>query len=183
MNSIEYTPVQTSPFTIKKKIELRLWMLINATIFRWTPYNANKFRIWLLRLFGADIDWLCSVSRKAIIDNPENLTMKKLSSLADGAWLRCFDCVYIGEKSCIGKDVYIIAASHNINSARFELITKPIYIGDNVWVATGSLIHMGNTIGDGAVIGACSVVTKNVDSWTVVAGNPAKFIKNREIKS
>jgi len=51
-----------------------------------------------------------------------------------------------------------------------------------VWIGAGAFVGPGVTIGEGAVVGARSVVTKDVEPWTVVAGNPAKFIKKREIK-
>ena len=51
-----------------------------------------------------------------------------------------------------------------------------------VWIATGAYVLPGVTIGEGSVVGAGSVVTKDVEPWTVVAGNPAKFIKKRELK-
>ena len=49
------------------------------------------------------------------------------------------------------------------------------------WVAARAFIGMGVTIGEGAVVGACAAVFKNVEPWTVVGGNPAKFIKKRVI--
>lgn len=56
-------------------------------------------------------------------------------------------------------------------------MTKAITIGNDVWVAGGAIILPGVTIGDGCTIGAGSVVTRNVESYTVVAGNPAKVIR------
>jgi acetyltransferase-like isoleucine patch superfamily enzyme len=58
--------------------------------------------------------------------------------------------------------------------------SKPIIIKDKVWIGFDCVILKGVTIGEGAVIGAKSVVTKDVAPWTVVAGNPAKFIKHLE---
>ena len=63
----------------------------------------------------------------------------------------------------------------------FDLVTKPIRIMDNVWVSTSAIILPGVTIGEGAVVAAGAVVTKDVAPWTVVGGNPAKFIKKREL--
>lgn len=60
-------------------------------------------------------------------------------------------------------------------------ITKPIIIGDNVYIGTNATILPGVKIGSNVVIGACSVVTKDVPSNTVVAGNPAKVIKTIEV--
>ena len=61
------------------------------------------------------------------------------------------------------------------------MVTKPITICDNVWVATGAVVLPGVTIGEGAVVGAGAVVTKDVEPWTVEGGNPARFIKRRTL--
>ena len=58
-----------------------------------------------------------------------------------------------------------------------NIMTKPIIIEDYAWISYGCSILKGVTIGKGAIVGACSVVTKDVPPWTVVAGNPARIIK------
>lgn len=89
--------------------------------------------------------------------------------------------ISIGEFSCIGKDVYLLTGSHDIEKNTFDLITRPITIGDGCWIATASTILPGISIGDYSVVAAGSVVCKSVDDNTVVGGNPAKFIKKRII--
>jgi putative colanic acid biosynthesis acetyltransferase WcaF len=91
--------------------------------------------------------------------------------------------IQIGEKCCIGKDVYLITGSHSIESPDFNMVTKPIIINDGCWVATGSYILAGVVLGRFSVIGAKSIVNKNTNDFDVVVGNPAKFIKKREFKS
>jgi acetyltransferase-like isoleucine patch superfamily enzyme len=59
-----------------------------------------------------------------------------------------------------------------------DLKEKEIIIKDDVWIGFNSIILKGVTIGEGAIVGAGSVVTKDVEPYTIVAGNPAKFIKN-----
>ena len=82
----------------------------------------------------------------------------------------------IGKNVCIGEDVRLITGSHDVTSPHFNLVTRPITINDNVWIATGAIVLPGVTIGEGAVVAAGAVVTKDVEPWSVVAGNPAKFI-------
>ena len=83
---------------------------------------------------------------------------------------------------CIGEYCKIITGDHDICSLNFDLKESSIRIQDNCWIATGAMILSGVTVGEGAVVAAGAVVTKDVEPWTVVAGNPAKFIKKRELK-
>eukprot|EP01132_Coremiostelium_polycephalum_P005849 gene5849-7278_t len=100
-----------------------------------------------------------------------------------------FDCVIldvstvtIGKNCLIGPGVHIYTAGHPLNAHRRHIenveFGKAIKIGDNVWIGGRSIINPGVTIGDNAVIGSGSVVTKDVPANTVVAGNPAKVIRN-----
>jgi acetyltransferase-like isoleucine patch superfamily enzyme len=64
-----------------------------------------------------------------------------------------------------------------------RLMTAPIVLGDGAWVAQGAFIHPGRHIGEGAVVAARACVIRDVAPWEVVGGNPAVFLKMREIKS
>lgn len=77
---------------------------------------------------------------------------------------------------------YLCTATHDISSKYHELITAPIIIGSRAWIAASVFVGPGVTIHTGAVVGATSSVFKDVQSWEVVGGNPAKFIKKRVIK-
>lgn len=145
------------------------------TIFR-------KWRILLVRLFGGKVDWNASLHPTAVIDYPWNLSMGNKSSLGEKCWIYAMARIDIGELSCIGKDVYLLTGSHDISRNTFDLITKPITIGDGCWIATSSTILPGVQIGNYSVIAAGSVVAKSIDEYSVVGGNPAKFIKRRIIK-
>ena len=79
-----------------------------------------------------------------------------------------------------GPGVHLYTVEHPLDSAERATgveTTAAITIGDNVWIGGRTVIVSGVTIGDGAVVGAGSVVTKDVQSYTVVVGNPAKFLK------
>ena len=74
------------------------------------------------------------------------------------------------------------SASHDVTSPLNPLITAPIVIEDQAWIGAKAYIGMGVTIGQGAVVGATASVYKDVEPWTIVGGNPAKFIKKRIVK-
>ncbi|WP_439583469.1 colanic acid biosynthesis acetyltransferase WcaF [Dyadobacter bucti] len=178
-----FNPVQTTPFDLTTKLKAHLWTLVNMTIFKIMPLQFRSYRIYLLRAFGAKLADDVTISRKAVIEHPWNLTMGSLSSLGDGTWAYCLAPITIGRKCCIGKDVFLLTGSHDINDLEFNMVTKPIVIKDCCWVATGAYVLPGVTLRNYTVVAARSVVVKDTDEFAVVGGNPAKFIKSREFKT
>ncbi len=126
----------------------------------------------------------------------------KHSSLHRGLELYCRGGITIGEYTTINKYVdldgrgslvignqvsvsaytKIITAGHHVNSDQFEMSVKPVVIEDYVWIGTAAVILPGVTIKRGAVVAAGSVVTKEVEGFTIVGGNPAKVIGKRTSK-
>ena len=182
---MEFNPVQTNQRPVREKIAQRLWELLRPVVFGCSPWFARKWRVAWLRFASAwyggawSISKSCSIARAARVDYPWNFSIGDQSSIGEHAWIYCLDKITIGKNCCIGEDVRLLTGSHNVHAPTFDLVTKPISIKDDVWIATGAYVLPGVTIGEGAVVGAGSVVTKDVEPWSVVAGNPAKFIKKR----
>ena len=87
--------------------------------------------------------------------------------------------VWIGSGSLIGHNVVIATLNHDLDpNNRQAMYSKPVVLGENVWVGAGAIILPGITVGDGAVIGAGSIVTRNVEACSIVAGNPARHIRH-----
>lgn len=89
--------------------------------------------------------------------------------------------IFLDDGAMLAANVQIISNNHDLYQ-RSVITCKPVHIGKNVWVGAGATILPGVTIGDNAVVGAGSVVTKSVEPWTIVAGNPAKVIRKIEPK-
>lgn len=101
----------------------------------------------------------------------------------------CGGGIEIGNGTILSHEIQIFARNHNYNSDDLRLlpyderdINKKVKIGNNVWIGARSTIMPGVTIGDGAVVGAASVVTKDVPRGAVVGGNPAKIVKYRNMQ-
>lgn len=166
------------------KFKRYIWKCVNSTIFRCMPgYPLCYVRILLLKLFGADIPMRTLVSNFADIYAPWNLKMEKYSCIGPHVELYNKDLIIIGENVVVSQGSYLCTASHDISSSLLTLITKPIIIKNRAWIASDAFIGMGVIIGEGAIVGARGCVYKDVAPWTVVGGNPAKYIKNRILKN
>lgn len=87
--------------------------------------------------------------------------------------------IFIGDNSFIGMNVTIATLNHGLQlEHRATISPSPVHIGNHVWIGSNVTILPGITIHDNAVIGAGAVVTKDVAANSIVAGVPAKFIKN-----
>jgi acetyltransferase-like isoleucine patch superfamily enzyme len=94
-----------------------------------------------------------------------------------GCYIQGINGITIGDNVWIGPGVKIISANHDINDFRHHIKTQPIKIGNNVWIGANAIILPGIQIGNYCVIGAGSIVTKDIEGYSIVAGNPAMVIK------
>lgn len=91
---------------------------------------------------------------------------------------RKFD-IRIGDHVSIGPEATVLTLGHDPQSPEFADRGGDVTIGDRVWIGYRAVILPGVTIGEGAVIAACSVVTKNVEPFAIMAGSPARKISER----
>ena len=156
-----------------------VWRVFASTTPRWA---FQGWRRTLLRTFGAKIGRNVRVNGGARVWMPRNLTIGENSWVGERANLYCVAPVRIGANAVVSEDAFVCTAEHDITSAKFELMTEPVEVGDMAWIGSFAILLPGVRIGEGAVVGAGAVVTKDVEPWTVVAGNPARVIKKREIR-
>jgi putative colanic acid biosynthesis acetyltransferase WcaF len=172
----------TSSWSIKEAVGIRLWKLIWLLFASWTPKEFRYWRVLLLKIFGAEVDWNVFIYSSAKIYVPWLLKMKNCSCLGPYSEIYNLGNVHIKERVTISQHAYICNGTHDFEDRRSPLMVGYIRIENDVFIGAKAFIMPGIFIGEGAIIGACAVVTKDVEPWTVVGGNPAKFIKKREIK-
>lgn len=105
-----------------------------------------------------------------------NVRIGKNVYINSGALFMAAGGIIIGDDTQIAANVQLISNNHDLDH-RMVITCKPVTIGRNVWIGAGATILPGVSIGDNSVVGAGSVVTKDVPSDTIVAGNPARFIR------
>ena len=145
-----------------------------------TPQEIRKL---MSELIGQELDEGFGLFPPFYTDCGRNIHIEKNVFINSGCKFQDQGGVYIGENSLIGHNVILATLNHDMDPYhRADLHPKPIHIGKRVWIGSGSMILPGITIGDNSIVGAGSVVTKDVPPNVIVAGNPAKFIKNIDIK-
>ena len=168
----------------KHKLTRFLWGIVWILLARPFPRRVfNGWKVFLLRLFGAKIHSTAIVYSTAKIYYPPNLIMGPYSCIDSNVNCYNVDLIEICDNTTISQGTFLCTASHDITRKDHPLIHKPIKIKSQAWIAAEVFIGMGVIVGEGAVVGARSSVFNNVEPWTVVGGNPAKFIKHRLIKN
>ncbi|MEI8285418.1 MAG: WcaF family extracellular polysaccharide biosynthesis acetyltransferase [bacterium] len=174
------TDTYTGPsFSLANRLARLGWNLVQATVFGWSPRPLHSWRSFLLRLFGAKIGRRVHIYPGVTIWAPWHLEIGDEAGCANGVVLYSQGKITIGKRAVISQGVHLCTGTHDYESSGFPLVTAPINVGDYAWIAAEAFIHPGVRIGVGTVIGARSVVTKDMPDWKVCAGHPCRIIKER----
>lgn len=176
-------PVHTSPWTIRQRIVRQLWFVVQGTLFRFSLYNAFRWRRTLLRMFGAKLGRDVRVRPTVRVDVPWNLTIGDNSSVGDYAILYCLGPVTIGRHVTISQYAHLCAGTHETNTRRMLLLKPPITIGDDAWIAADVFVMPGVTVGARTIVGARSNVYKDLPADVVALGSPARPVRPRAMLS
>ena len=180
---INYMKDYPPPFSKKIRWKKKIWEIVWNLTIRWTPKGFfEKWKRRVYRWFGAELANTSSIHPSARIYMPWNLKMGPWSTIGDDVHILNAAPFIMGQNCIVSERAYICCASHNISSNAHEQTNAPVVMCDRSWVAGEAFVGMGVTIGEGAVVGARAAVFKDVEPWTVVGGNPAKFIKKRVIE-
>lgn len=170
--------------------------------------GRTRARLWAAR--GARIGKRSIVGMRCVVEHPECVELGErgvleadvyLKVVAETAVLELGDHVFIGRGTEIDVLGSVTVGAHTVIAPRCFITDhnhgilaglridqqtcsiEPVAIGSDVWLGTGVVVLPGVNIGDGAVVGANSVVTKDVAPMTVVSGAPARFLRVRDGKS
>jgi len=145
--------------------------------------NGIKSRVMTLR--GAKVGKRVKLLQGISIDRFWQLEIGDDVSIASNVLLIARGGIKIGDRSMIGHGSKLVSASHNIPPDRKPIrfsgaYLKEILIGNDVWIGVQSVILPGVTVGEGAIVAAGAVATKDVEPFTVVGGVPARLIRVRD---
>jgi putative colanic acid biosynthesis acetyltransferase WcaF len=167
-----------TPWSLPERVGLLLWDLAWPLFCVWTPKPFNAWRLLWLRMFGCRIYGKPFVHQRARIQIPWHLTLHDQASVGDRANLYSLSEIELGPQSVIAQEAYLCTGTHDFDDPKKSLVTARITIGQDVFVGARAFVMPGISIGDGAMVGACSLVTRDVEERTVVVGSPARFLRS-----
>lgn len=159
-----------------------LWAF-GKLFFRFSPRPCFGWRRTVLRCFGASVGKQVNLYPSTRIYFPWNLTVGDWSAVGEDALIYNLGPVTLGEKVTVSHRAHLCAGTHDYTRLDLPLLKPPIVIRDQAWICADAFVGPGVTVGEGAVVGARAVVVKDVEPWTVVAGNPARVIKKRTLSA
>lgn len=165
----------------------KIWRLFYALLGQWLPRSCYsivslKIRYFFLKRIAKNVGKNVNIEQHVVFGEEfeigDNSTVGFRSDI--------YGSVKIGKDVMIGPEVAIYTHNHKHDEIDIPMIkqgyteNKPVYIEDNVWIGRRVLIMPGVCIGTGSIVAAGAVVTKNVEPYSIVGGNPAKIIKYRK---
>lgn len=168
-------------FTISNRLKRAVWQFLWLIAARWTPPPLHRWRIFLLRLFGAQVSWKAYIYPNVEIWAPWNLCVEDYGTLARGVVCYNIAPVKIETRAVVSQGAYLCTGTHDYRDSAFPLIAKPINIGVRAWVCANAFVGPGVTISEGAILAAAGVAFRNLEAWTIYVGNPATPQRSRPI--
>lgn len=171
----------TTPYPWRDVALRLLWALVQATIFLWSPRPWHGFRARLLKLFGADIPepGKVVVFPTARITFPWELTLEPRSMVGRNVTLYNLARITLRRGANLSQNCHLCAGTHDFTRWSMPLVTAPIVIGENAWLGADVFVGPGVTVGELSVVGARSVVVRDLPPRKICVGHPCKAVKDR----
>lgn len=139
----------------------------------WFPVPSG-IKVAALRFFGASVGEGVVIRSRVNITMPWRLCIGHHVWIGDDVMILSLDEVRIGSNCCISQRAFLCTGSHDFGKESFDLITRPITVGEGCWIGAQAFVGPGVTMGKGSRCLAGSVVVKAVDAGETVGGVPAR---------
>ncbi|MCI4679532.1 putative colanic acid biosynthesis acetyltransferase [Rhodoblastus acidophilus] len=166
-------------FALRHRLFRCLWGLVWNGLGAWTPTPFFLWRRALVRLFGGKITASARIYPGVQIWYPPHLEMAEYSCLARGVNCYCMAPIRLEPYALASQGAHLCAGTHDVDDPHFTLHARPIVIAAHAWVAAEAFVGPGVTLAAGAVLGARAVAFRDLESWTIYVGNPARRSRAR----
>jgi putative colanic acid biosynthesis acetyltransferase WcaF len=166
-----------------KNVLLRaLWFIINVMFFS-NPLNPfSGIKVGLLRIFGAKIGRGVNIKPSVNIKYPWRLKIGDYVWIGEGVWIDNLGDVVIGDNCCISQGALLLTGNHNYKKTTFDLMVSEIILEEGVWIGAKSIVAPGAKCKSHSVLSAGALLSSEMEPYAIYAGNPAKFLRKRNIE-
>ena len=164
------------------KVKRLLWFFVNIIVFK-NPFNTlYGFKVWILRLFGAEVGHSVIIKPSVNIKYPWFIKMGNQIWIGENVWLDNHTDIQIGNNVCISQGATLMTGNHNYKKPGFDLLVGKITLDDGVWIGAGSMVCPNVHCRSHSVLAVGSIATKDLEAYKIYQGNPAKEVREREIR-
>ncbi len=183
LDARETQPLGGGPsFSLGNRLLRVIWQACWLILCRFTPPPLHRWRAFVLRCFGARIGRGARVHASVKIWLPANLELGATVLIGPGARLYNQGHIRIGDGTVVSQRAHLCASSHDLDDPHFQLVLRPITIGESCWIAAEAFVGPGVAMGDRAVLAARGVLFGDAAANGVYSGNPAVLLKRRELR-
>ena len=181
MNKTALNTFDNSWYNPGSPLKRILWYFTNILFFQNPFFLFIGVKVFLLRVFGAEIGKGVVIKPNVNIKYPWFLIIGDYVWIGEAVWIDNLDIVEIGSHSCISQGALILSGNHHYKKSSFDLALKPIIIEDGVWIGAKAMVTQGVRCGSHSILAVGSIASNNLEAYKMYRGNPAIAIKNRRI--
>ena len=159
------------------------WLWLGLPLFRSSLLPFLRFRVGLLRLFGARVGEGVVIHSEAVVKYPWHLVVGDHCWLGERCWIDNLTTVTLESHVCISQGAYLCTGNHDWSDPAFGLRVSPISLRAGSWAGARCTLLPGTVLEEGAVVAAGGVASGTVPAFEVYSGNPARFARARRMRA
>lgn len=169
-------------FSLGNRLLRVVWGAAWLLLCRFTPPPLHAWRRLVLRVFGARIGKGARIHGSAVVWLPAKLTMGDHALVGPRAIIYNQGRIVLGARTVVSQGAHLCASSHDVTDPHFQLVLRPITVGDDCWIAAEAFVGPGVTMHDAAVLGARAALFSDAEPGAIYSGNPAVKIRQRHMR-
>ena len=164
------------------KFKILIWSVINYFILNSSFPFPIAFKVLLLRMFGAEVGEGLVMKLKIRIKYPWRLKIGNNCWIGESVWIDNLEDVKIMDDVCISQGALLLTGNHDYTISSFPYKLGKIILENGVWIGANAVVCPNVVCQSHSVLTVNSVATKNLEAWSINAGNPAIKLRNRVMK-
>ncbi|MCJ8345221.1 WcaF family extracellular polysaccharide biosynthesis acetyltransferase [bacterium] len=181
MKKVDLSKFENVEYNPGSFIKRGLWFITDFILMRNLLFFSSRLRLKILSAFGAKIGKNINLKPNVQVKYPWLLDIGDNTWIGENVWIDNLAPVSIASNVCISQGAYLLTGNHNYKSELFDLILGEIHIEEGAWIGAKSTVCPGVNCKSHSILSAGSIATKELNEYSIYQGNPAVFIRKREI--